>query len=596
MVYKPGGFAAAQSLVGTIPEGQDFRTRIHSKFSNVMKEKERETVKRKAAAEQSEREYTDLMAKQKDLGITGRIEQAMFGVEEDDSLLEKGFKSAGKLMAYPLTSTGKFIEGVGKERVKETISDIKTPSLFPAARLAGNFVELIGEAVGEGAKNVFGMLPESVQEKSLEGLKKIAGQGAKVAAFPITSSLTLISNLMGDKTTMSEMEDKLLSEGLSLIGKGSGKWEEFKNKNEFTKGIANDIEGLASTLTGLTEIKAIAMAGSKLAGSKLTKGLISKLDDFGKIASKQVDEITPQAFKKAGTFIDQPAISEITGETIEAVGKQVDEITPIIAKKSEKELKSIQKMIEPVANKKRSIAALQKGTGPGGIKETGILKKWELAPSKELDEMVEISSKVMDSKKGVLQNIDNLKSAIGKQSNDVSSAISKVNRKITKQEKNSLLDAIDTLEPKDYIKSETNLQNQYDLVKGRLKEAVEDVDTIEDVFNSRKRFDDIIDNQFGAKIFDPDKNTALKDSILDGRRTMNEFTNVLVGDDIVKKNLNEMHNYYKTIYNMAESNYKLQGKNFMARWMKLNPAKAGLIKKGTGYAGAGLLGGWILGE
>ena len=153
------------------------------------------------------------------------------------------------------------------------------------------------------------------------------------------------------------------------------------------------------------------------------------------------------------------------------------------------------------------------------------------------------------------------------------------------------------LEPSIAIKSDSILQNQFNLAKeAALKIAKEKGGTISSLFDARKAFDDLVAKQF-PNLYDR-LNTPMRDAITSMRRAMNDFIaeKLPAGSGFIDS-LKIQSRLFDAIDNMAPKAFNEIGSTRFSRFAGNHPVISNLLKKGaTGAAitagGGALYGGY----
>lgn len=135
------------------------------------------------------------------------------------------------------------------------------------------------------------------------------------------------------------------------------------------------------------------------------------------------------------------------------------------------------------------------------------------------------------------------------------------------------------VEMPDFIKTDEALARTYETVRNRFIDVVKGgVKTKEGLWDSRKSIDDVIEQQFGAAGFNPDKYSALQKAILDMRRATNDFISEGIPDSAFKAQMKRLSRMYEAKHNIALDNYALQSKDGFEKWVANNPKKWAALK------------------
>lgn len=135
------------------------------------------------------------------------------------------------------------------------------------------------------------------------------------------------------------------------------------------------------------------------------------------------------------------------------------------------------------------------------------------------------------------------------------------------------------VETPDFIKADKPLENTYNMVRERFIKVVQKhPKTKEGLWDARKEIDDVIEEQFGASSFNPDKYSALQRAVLDMRRATNDFIGEGIEDNLFKKEMQNLSRMYEARHNIALENYRVANAGKIEQWVKQNPAKAKAVK------------------
>lgn len=296
---------------------------------------------------------------------------------------------------------------------------------------------------------------------------------------------------------------------------------------------------------------------------------------------------------KTGQKVVQ-GVSKAVPKVIEAAGTATGVATAgaksLVAPNLAKEAVDIS-IIGP-QGKKATIAGLERSGTPGGYapdesffgKLAGADK---YVPSKRDLEIAESVKGVVRKKNTPAKNITNINDKITEIAETVVRPVLAKNPQPFNVATYSK--RLKDIEMPDFIKTDEALQRTYEAVRNRFIEvAKRHPKTKEGLWDARKEIDSVIEQQFGAAGFNPDKYSALQKAILDMRRATNEFIAEDIPDDVFKKEMRNMSNMYSARHNIALENYAIQNKDGFVKWTTNNPKKWAALKlAGWGTAIAG---------
>jgi hypothetical protein len=253
-------------------------------------------------------------------------------------------------------------------------------------------------------------------------------------------------------------------------------------------------------------------------------------------------------------------------------------------KLSDNATKDALKVTRPLVDKKSSITALENAGKPGGVGAN----LQTTASSRDLQ--------VADSVKGIVK--PNVSAAAN------NAAINQEISRISEQEIKPFLDKnpapfnqktlsayLDkSVSIPNYIKADPVLENTYNLTKQSLMDEVAKFPkTTNGLWEARKSFDQVAENQIGKLNPQSEKVSAVKQAILDFRRAANDFIAERTpgGDAEFKAKLKDLSNKYAARTNIAENNYKLVNKGFFERFKTQHPTATKVIKGAAKVAGVG---------
>lgn len=261
--------------------------------------------------------------------------------------------------------------------------------------------------------------------------------------------------------------------------------------------------------------------------------------------------------------------------------------------KDVRKLKGALEVTSPVLDKKSSIKAFEAAGRPGGIAEKGITKSYKVQPTARDIEVAESVKNIVSKNKSPVKNLTRVNKEISRISEDEVKPFLRANPKPFNGA--TLRSRLDTIEPQTIFKADPTIENSYKLVKQRIMEVVEKSNhkkTMEGLWETRKDIDDMMENEFGDAVFNPEKGSAVKRAYLDSRRVINDFIADSTGDGVFKAKMKQLSNMYEARHNLAEKSYRLANSNVFKRFGQNHPVirKTAKFVAGSGIAGGGIAG------
>lgn len=258
--------------------------------------------------------------------------------------------------------------------------------------------------------------------------------------------------------------------------------------------------------------------------------------------------------------------------------------------------KSITDLVQPAMNKKLAINILkQSGQEVGGAQETGIFKSVSSRVTPKIQEIANDVGDLVSKGNSPIKNITNINREIASISKKDLQPALKSNKTLLNVQTTS--ERLRQIQPTRLIKSDVSLSNTYEQVKElmleKIAENANDVKSIgsNELWEARKAFDRDVERQFGAAIFNPEKNSAVKQAIQDVR----EQINTILGEvnPQYRSQIKKLSNMYTARDTIAENNYKILfgESNRVSRFLGNHPAATRALKKTAGIVATGLIGG-----
>ena len=360
-------------------------------------------------------------------------------------------------------------------------------------------------------------------------------------------------------------------------------------KGDILSGVARAGLGAAgafsrAVFTPITEAIAplISPIIQKAAGIPQAQQVLGKINDWSKqhpeaaqnlkdiidiVSAYGAGEIAPSV-EKAGAKVATGVISEVKG-VVEKVG------TRLVERQAVKATESTWNMIQPELTKLEQAAAVKSGK----ITQEGMLKTLKQIPKGRDLEMIKTATPFVSNAKNELEAVANMKEGI------TNSAV-KVREGLKESDaiwnKNELKYNLNKIKEPITVKSDITLHNTFK----NLNRAVFDLANkankkIIGLLDVRQRFDDLIEKEFGAKIYS--KDNPLSTTIKDYRRTLNDLIESRIPEGKLpdglsfKGELKKQSLLYDAIDNTAPKVDKL-GSNVITQWIKDNPKKVQFVK------------------
>lgn len=320
------------------------------------------------------------------------------------------------------------------------------------------------------------------------------------------------------------------------------------------------------------------------ANLEATTNIVTTIPGLGggvKLAEKGVEtgiDVAKGVAKRA------PAITE---NVVDATKAGTAVISEKLAPNLEKE--AIDVAVIGPQGKKQTISSLERSGQEGGF-----------APDESLFGKISGADKYVPTARDI--EVANSVKGIVRKSNPPSKNLANINNKISEVSETIVRPALKAnpqpfntatyakklreVEMPDFIKADSTLANTYEMVRNRFLDVVKKgVKTKEGLWEARKDIDQVIEQQFGAAGFNPDKYSALQKAILDMRRATNDFIAEGIPDDTFRKEMRNMSNMYRARHNIALDNYAIQNKPMIIKFALNNPKKWATLK----LAGLGVL-------
>ena len=253
--------------------------------------------------------------------------------------------------------------------------------------------------------------------------------------------------------------------------------------------------------------------------------------------------------------------------------------------------------VMPSLNKKKTIQAFEKAGKPGGVKTEGLLKKITVQPTQKDINVAKSVQGIVNPKVNPVENLTSVNNEIARISQNEIRPV--LERNPLKVNIDSLGKSLSKIEPPAIMKTDNVLENTYNLVKQRIVQTIQEANpkNAAELWDSRIAIDKMMDDQFGPKLWDPDKNFAIKSAYLDMRQAINK----IIADNLAKKEgvefVNQMQkltNMFSARYNVAEGVYKFMETNALNRFLKMHPTTSKIVGGAVGGSAIGILGSKLL--
>lgn len=378
------------------------------------------------------------------------------------------------------------------------------------------------QAVGEGAAFIGDVGFEAVKAAAPDWIREPAGEAVEWAA------------------------------GTEPVRAGMEMYGDFKEKNPE---LAENLEAVGNIATVIPGVGAIGKGVEKGA-----QAAVKGAERAGEVVQKAAAG-TPNIADAAKAALPKP---NLTGEAMDVavIGPQ---------------------------GKKATISALERSGKQGGYAPDEsfigrIVGADKYVPTQRDIEVAEAVSGIVRKSNTPAKNIANINNKISEISETVVRPILKVDT--APFNTNTYAKRLREVEIPDFIKADETLKRTYEMVRNRFIETVrKGVKTKEGLWESRKAIDDVIEQQFGAAGFNPDKYSALQKAILDMRRATNDFIAEGIPDDAFRKEMKRLTRMYEAKHNIALDNYAIQNKQLWDKWIANNPKKWAAVKA-AGLGGA----------
>lgn len=252
-----------------------------------------------------------------------------------------------------------------------------------------------------------------------------------------------------------------------------------------------------------------------------------------------------------------------------------------------KNLNKVAEQTQDPLNKKGRIDLLKTTTEKGGAFKQGLLRKVKKKPDARDIERAQAVQGLVSS--DPLESIVNINREIASVSQNTIRPHLRANpRTFNTKTINARLNA---LEKPLIFKTETSLENTYDLVRQKMLDIIQEKPkTMEGLYEARIEFDRLVKREFGDTAFNDPRRTVVRRAIQDIRREVNDFITEEIGDTVVKDALRKQHLMYEAAENIAETNNKIFGSNVYTRWAENHPNQARLLKWGAVLGGGSAIG------
>lgn len=378
--------------------------------------------------------------------------------------------------------------------------------------------------------------------------------------------------------------------------------------NQLSKGLQPDISTVVPKRTtgdivrgGIkagTDIASLEVGGAGLedlaantAKGAITKGAISGAVAGGLSGGLQGSGQGLESKKTlAGTIkggLTGAAAGAVSGAAVGAIAPKVGTtIQKITSKKSpENLLEEALFVTKPTLNKKSAVSALQRAGLSGGAEESGALGTAGVSSGTRDKQIAESVAGIVKKNATPIANNTAINNEISRISEDEIRPALEANPKAFNT--NQIRSKLNKIEMPVMFKTDPQLEKIYDLVKETaLKVIQEHPQTSVGLWDARIAIDKQVQKQFGAAIFNPEKSTAVKESVTAVRHAINDYISESYPE--FTDQMSRLSNMYEARSRIANANYKeiIESGNKITRWMKANPKKA----KAAGLTGTAFLG------
>lgn len=261
----------------------------------------------------------------------------------------------------------------------------------------------------------------------------------------------------------------------------------------------------------------------------------------------------------------------------------------IAAQKAENQTSKITDFIAPVLSKSEKIAAFRRGQGVAPT----LFKEGTVNPSNYEKEIAKAVSKVVNTKKSYVENIDSVSEAISTEAKSLADSLGKNNVIFNKKQLGAKLNAI---EPPAMVQSDQQLSNAYAMAKQKFMAFVdEEPKNMTGLLSARQKFDAWISREY-PNIWEDPRTKPLQRAFKDMRNSANDFiAEKLPEGSKFLSSLRKQSLMFDALDNMAERAVK-ENMSKAVGFTKKYP----LVKEVAKYASGGVLGAYgankILGD
>lgn len=348
----------------------------------------------------------------------------------------------------------------------------------------------------------------------------------------------------------------------------------------FNQGIKPQVEGLKRISEGIDMVAPGAQ--SKLKEQIISNPVVKyglELAQQGVGAYEGWKSSNPNAAKNLESVVNIATIFPAS-EGIEIGAKNVAKDLGKVASKSSKLLDAgiekgllddALKVISPQLSRAEKTAAIAEGRG----ESQGLLKKFVLRASEQDLEIAQTVKDIVNPKLDDFTNISKIESKIVNTALDLEESFRKLPEQgfsytYNTSEFENFLSKVKK-ESKVIFGSDKSLESRYDAVVQQMMDLVQERPAIlANIWNSRKEFDNIIKDKFGANILsNPVGDNAVKNAIRDVRTAANDFiASKLPQESIYQKPLKDMSLMYKGINNISKKAASKIDSNMIERAVK----------------------------
>jgi len=416
-----------------------------------------------------------------------------------------------------------------------------------------------------------------------------------------------------EPTPLAETKQGQLSQSIldSALERGSQLVEGVKRQfirpdiSQGSAGISGPVSGFLNDLIGDAAVAAIPDETKEQLGQKLTAFLDTPVGRFtsgalglGKSASDIIAQVDPELgdeIRDTLNTIDAAA----GGKGILTAGRATKPIARNVAgeaagavegRLAKQILDDAISITAPRLSRSQKASAIAQGRG----KTTGILRTLEIAPSPSDIRAAKSVQDLVVVGRAPDKNIGAVRGAITNKSEEISEGLVGSGIAYKADELSDFL-AKAKNDSSILFKADEALEREYDvIIKEMLDQAVKSGDNLDNLWDARKAFDQVVEQKLSSRVFTDPGNNVKRNAILDVRRATNEFiANKLPEGNSFRDDLRKLSDQYTAIDNIASEAASLVNSNIVKRSMnklgRLGTVQSVLASAGiVGAASAGL--------